>query len=155
VCALVAVLLCSVACPHGAPAPAQPAAPADVVSAARGVIEQWRQAYEVRSADALEKLYTHDPDLVLVQDGTAIVGWTAVKSALDARIQHAKEIHVKLQDVKVSSLAPTVATATATMTREIGDGITTVNENGALTLVLRKDEDGWKIAGEHYSYKRP
>jgi ketosteroid isomerase-like protein len=41
------------------------------------------------------------------------------------------------------------------MTREISDGITTVTENGALTLVFEKTHDGWQIVAEHYSYRRP
>src|SRR6266436_2500629 len=151
VCALVAVVLAGVACQHGKSAPVAPATPTDVVAAGRGVVEQWRQAYEVRSADALEKLYSHDSDVVLVQDGLPLIGWPQVKSTLDGKLAHAKEIHVRLQDVKVT----TVASAVSTMTREIGDGVTTVNENGVLTLVLRRDDDGWKIAAEHYSYKRP
>jgi ketosteroid isomerase-like protein len=73
---------------------------------------------------------------------------------LQDRFAHAKEVHVHLKDVAVSSVAPTVAMVAATMTREIGDGVTTVTEAGALTLVLRKDADGWKIVLEHYSYKR-
>lgn len=133
---------------------AGPLTPKEVVAAGRATVEQWRQAYEVRSFDALAKLYAHDAQLVIVLDGAPLVGWTAIGQLLQDRLAHAKEIHVRLKDVTVSSVAPTVATAAATMTREIGDGITTVTEAGALTLVLRKDADGWKIVLEHYSYKR-
>jgi uncharacterized protein (TIGR02246 family) len=158
VCALVAAWLAVVACQHGkaAPAaPAQPATPADVVAAGRATIEQWRQAYEVRSADALAKLYAHDASLVFVQDGTPSVGWAAIEPVLKVRLGHAKDVHVRLKDLAVWSVGATAAVAAATMTREISDGTTTVTENGALTLVLRRDDDGWKIVVEHYSYKRP
>ncbi|HTR49718.1 MAG TPA: nuclear transport factor 2 family protein [Kofleriaceae bacterium] len=155
VCALAAA--CLLACQHGAPAPAAPAAPAtpvDVAAAGRATVESWRQAYEVRSFDALAKLYAQEPDLVLVQDGLPLIGWKTIGPLLQDRLTHAKDIHVRLKDVAVSALAPTAASVAATMTREIGDGVTTVTENGALTLVLRKDGDGWKIVAEHYSYKR-
>ena len=155
VCALAAV--CLLACQHGAPAPAAPAGPAtptDVAAAGKATVEQWRQAYEVRSFDALARLYAQDASLVLVQDGAALFGWASIGPLLQDRLTRAKEIHVRLKDVEVTSQAPTVATAAATMTREVGDGVTTVTENGALTLVLRKDADGWKIVAEHYSYKR-
>jgi len=126
------------------------------MTAARGTIEQWRQAYEVRSFDALAKLYAHDKDLVIVQDGTPIVGWTSgIEAMLRDRLAKAKDVHVTLKQVSVTSIAPTVAVAAATMTREISDGVTTVKENGALTLVLRHNADGWVIVQEHYSYKRP
>ena len=56
--------------------------------------------------------------------------------------------------MQVSSLAPDVATAFATMTRELTADTTTITENGTLTLVLRKQGDKWLITSEHYSYKR-
>lgn len=153
---VLAVLVLVVAsCAHGTRPPAAPAAPPDVVAAARGAIEQWREAYEVRSVDALAKLYEHGNDVVVVQDGTPHVGWPAVQAMLQDRLARAKEVHVRLVGVQVRSLCPTAATALATMTREIGDGVTTATEQGALTLVLHKDGGTWKIAVEHYSYKRP
>ena len=130
--------------------------PKEVTVATRGAIEQWRQAYEIRSIDALEKLYSHDPDIVLVGDGVTLIGWSSVDGMLKDRIARAKEIHIRLKEIQVISVAPTAAFGVATMTRELSDGITTVTEYGSLTLVFRKDPNaGWLIVGEHYSYKRP
>ncbi len=151
-------LVLAAGCPgrsKAAPTIAHEDTPAEVVTAAKGAIESWRQAYELRSSDALAKLYAHEDDVVVVLDGQPLVGWGSVDLMLKDKLAHAKEIHVRLKDTKVKSLAPTIASAVATMTREIGDGVTTVTENGALTLVLRKDPDGWKIVLEHYSYRRP
>ena len=147
-----------VACAHGgdAPqAPAKPATPKEVVDAGRATIEQWRQAYEVRSLDALSKLYEHNPDVVVVLDGLPLIGWSSVEAMLRDKLARAKEIHVRLKDITVTSYAPVLAGAVAQMTREIGDGVTTVSENGTLTLLLHREDDGtWKIVSEHYSYKR-
>ena len=135
---------------------AKVATPKEVTIATRGAIEQWRQAYEVRSIDALERLYAHDPDLVVVNDGVTLIGWSSVKGMLADRVGRAKEVHIRLKEIQVTSVAPTAAFGVATMTRELGDGITTVTEYGSLTLVFRKDPGtGWLIVGEHYSYKRP
>jgi ketosteroid isomerase-like protein len=153
-----AIALLAAGCPHGnatSTTPAGEAAPKDVVAAATGTIEQWRQAYEVRSFDALAKLYVHDNDTVVVQNGLPLIGWPTIEAMLKDRFAHAKEVHVRLKDITVTSLAPTAASAIATMTREISDGTTTVTENGALTLVLKQTTAGWKIVSEHYSYKRP
>lgn len=129
--------------------------PKDVVEAARAMIEQWRQAYEVRSMSSLAPLYAHDLDVVVVQEGIALLGWSSVEAMLKDRLARAGTIRVRLKDVQVVSLAPEVAAATATMTREIGDGTTTVTESGALTLILRRVDDArWVIVSEHYSYKR-
>lgn len=130
--------------------------PREVTVATRGAIEQWRQAYEIRSIDALEKLYSHDADIVLVNDGVTLIGWSSVGGMLKDRVARAKEIHIRLKEIQVTSVAPTAAFGVATMTRELSDGVTTVTEYGSLTLVFRKDPNaGWLIVGEHYSYKRP
>jgi len=150
------VALVLAACPRGGgdTTPARPATPKEVVAGARATIEQWRQAYEVRSFDGLAKLYTHDIDLVVVQEGMPLVGWSSVEGMLKDRIARYKDVHVRLKDIQVQSIAPTAAAATAAMTRELGDGVTTVSESGALTIVLRKEGDAWLIVTEHYSFKR-
>lgn len=144
-------------CLRGAPAPAAPTveAPAEVVAAARATIEQWRQAYEVRSLDALAKLYLQELDLAVVQEGNAILGWSAVEAMLKDRLARAEAIHVRLRDLQVVSLGQGLASAVATMSRELVSGTTTITEQGALSLVLRQRGDGWVIAAEHYSYRRP
>jgi ketosteroid isomerase-like protein len=146
------------ACAHGnrstTPSSGSAAAvPADVAAAVRGVLEQWKQAYEVRSEDALAKLYAHDNDLVVVLEGTPLVGWPAVAAALEDRVGHAEEIRIHLAEIRIVELAPTAALVTADLTRDAKSGATTVTEHGTLTMALRKDGDSWLIVAEHYSYK--
>ena len=153
--AIFVVALALAACPRGgSTTPTHPATPKEVVAGARATIEQWRQAYQVRSLDALAKLYAHEQDLVVVQDGVPLVGWASVKTMLEDRFARYKDIQIRLKDVQVVSLGPTAATATATMTRELGDGVTTIAEGGALTVVLRKEGEMWIVVAEHYSFKR-
>src|SRR5262245_21186832 len=80
--------------------PVRPLTPKEVVAAARAVVEQWRQAYEVRSFEALAKLYAHEVDLVVVQDGQPLVGWASVEGMLKDRIARYKDIHVRLKDIQ-------------------------------------------------------
>ena len=151
-------LLALAGCPHEAPVvttPVKDPTPKQVIVATRGAIEAWRQAYEVRSMDALAQLYAHDIDTVLVQDGVTLIGWSSIEGTLKDRLARAKEIHIRLKEVQVEAVGPGGAFAVVRMTREVGDGVTTVTEDGALTLVFRKDPTGWLIVGEHYSYKRP
>src|SRR5579862_5895920 len=134
-----ALLACALAgCPSQPPvvtAPVKDPTPRQVIVATRGAIEEWRQAYEVRSMDALAKLYAHDLDTVLVQDGVTLIGWSSIEGTLKDRLARAKEIHIRLKEVQVAAVGPAGAFAVVRMTREIGDGVTTVTENGALTLV--------------------
>jgi uncharacterized protein (TIGR02246 family) len=131
-----------------------PSTPKEVVAGARATIEQWRQAYQVRSFEALEKLYAHDVNLVVVQNGQQLVGWTSVEAMVKDRLERFPKITIRLKSIQVASLGPTAATATAGMTREVGDDVTTVTESGALTVVLRKEGDVWVIVAEHYSHKK-
>ena len=139
---------------RGPAAPLAPTAPKQVIAAAKATVEQWRQGYEVRSVEALAKLYAHDLDLVVVTEGSAVTGWTAVEAMLKAKLARAGAIRVRLTDVQVAAQGILVATVVATMTREITEGAATTTERGTLTLVLRHDGDAWLIALEHYSYRR-
>jgi uncharacterized protein (TIGR02246 family) len=130
------------------------AATPDVTAAVNGVIEQWRQAYQVKSEDALAKLYAHDGAVAVVQEGRPAVGWPAVEAVIKDRLARYPKIVIRLRDVTIAPLGPAAATATAQMTRELGDDVTTLTENGTLTLVLRQDGPDWVIVSEHYSYRK-
>jgi uncharacterized protein (TIGR02246 family) len=154
------VVLAVAAC-HRGPAAPQPAAPTpprplprDAQGQVKQVIEDWRKAYEARDAAALEALYTHDADTLVVADGVPYIGWPSIEPALQNRMTSTREMHIQLKEVQVSELGPNAAAAVATMTRDSGDATTTVHEYGALSLALTKTDAGWKIAAEHYSYRR-
>ena len=124
------------------------------MAGARATVEGWRQAYQVKSYDTLAKLYVQSLELVVVEAGTPLVGWTSVEGMLKDRFARYKDVVIRLKDIQVTALGGTAAVATASMTRELGDGVTTITEGGALTVVLRKEGDAWLIVAEHYSYKR-
>ena len=141
----------------GSSGPVSPSAttPKEVVTAVKATVEQWRQGYEVRSVEALAKLYAHDLDVVVVQEGLTMIGWSSVEAYLKDRIARAGAIHIRLKDIQVVSLGLEAASAVATMTRELTNDNTTVTETGTLSLVLRHTPEGWVISLEHYSFKRP
>lgn len=150
-------LLCWGGCPGKGPSePVGPSAttPKEVVAAAKAAIESWRQAYEVRSVEALSSLYARDLDLVVVQEGTTYLGWSSVEAMLKDRIARVQSIRIRLKDIQAIALSEDVASAVATMTRELTEGNTTVTESGTLTVVLRRENGAWLITSEHYSYKR-
>ena len=155
---LITLAILVAGCPGGGSRePVAPSAvtPKEVVIAVKATIEQWRQGYEVRSVDTLAKLYAHDLDVIVVQEGLTMIGWSSVEAYLKDRIARAGQIHIRLKDIQVISLGLEAASAAATMTRELTDGTTTVAESGTLTLVVRRTAEGWVISSEHYSYKRP
>jgi ketosteroid isomerase-like protein len=126
--------------------------PTEVVASGKQAIEQYRQAFEVRSLEALDSLYEHVDSLVVVQQGTATVGWAALEPRLTAMFANATDIRVTTKDVTVTALGSDGAVVNATMSREISDGVTRLEDRGPITLVLRRVGDGWRIVSEHYSY---
>ncbi|MBX3158467.1 MAG: nuclear transport factor 2 family protein [Deltaproteobacteria bacterium] len=155
--ALVIALACGCGARHrgrGAGGAGASDTPAGVVEAATGALERWRQAYELRSVDELAKLYARDGATIVVHEGQAHTGWPAVEAMLKARLAKATAVHVRISDISVAAVGTDGARAVAGMRREIGDGTVTLTETGTLTLVLRREGDGWVIVLEHFSYKR-
>jgi len=116
------------------------------------LVEQWRQGYEVRSLEAISTLYSHDDDVVRIQQGRPVQGWREVENQLHGELGRSTSIYVRLKDIQVARLAPGAVAVTAGMAREASDGVTTVAETGVLSLVLRRDGDAWLIVSEHYSF---
>ncbi|MGE0548095.1 MAG: nuclear transport factor 2 family protein [Kofleriaceae bacterium] len=150
-------------CGHGKPASTMPRASADLTTGVKRTVELWQQAMEVRSFEALEKVYAPDGNVAVVQNGVLQIGWNAVAPPLKDRLARAKDVHIRLRDLQVIAIAADAAVAAATMTREVNDGVATVTETGALTMTLRgvaQDREcsgpcpmRWFIVAEHFSFK--
>ena len=125
--------------------------PAGVTDVLRAV-EQWRKAYEMRSADGLAEAYDHGKEMTLVQQDQVIVGWDAVREDIARRLSDAKEVRLRLTDMRVA-LFSGGAVVTAAATREVSTGITTITDNGVLSLTFGRDGERWVIVSEHYSVK--
>ena len=156
-CALVAIAVAlGTACtrPVAPAGPVVPATPPEVVTAAKAAVETWRAAYETKTLETIAPLYSHDLDLAVIHEGVQQLGWSSVEAMLKDRFVRSTKIHVRLKDIQVTSVAPDVATAVATMTRELVEGSSTLVENGTLSLVFKRTATGWLIVLEHYSYRR-
>jgi ketosteroid isomerase-like protein len=124
----------------------------DDVAAIQRTVESWRQAFEVRSTEALAPLYAQTKDLVVVNQGVVTTGWSAVEAMLKEKLARASQIYMRLTEIKVS-LENGAPIASAALTREISDGVTSVQETGALTMSFGRDGDKWVIVSEHFSFR--
>jgi ketosteroid isomerase-like protein len=139
----------------GASGKGAPTTPASIDAFARSfrAVEQWRQGWEVRSMDALAPLYRHDDHTVVVYQGQPQIGWPQAETFLRRAVDGAREIHLTLDDGRVSALGDGGATFSARLTREVSDGAVTVSDAGYLTLTFARTGDAWQIVAEHYSYR--
>jgi ketosteroid isomerase-like protein len=148
-------LLAAAACAGAPAAPAsQPAASRPVTAAdVRGVVEEWRQAFEVHSLDKLVALYDHSDDLIVVRESRRLRAWSSFYPELKEFITRNPKIQLRLGDLSTAALGPGGAVASSTALRRYGDEHTMREEQGALTLVLRRGDDGvWRIVAEHWSF---
>ncbi len=153
--ALLAVAFLNTACGSQPPKVEEPVAlavPQDVARAIEGAVEQYKQAYEVNSVEALGELFIHDLDVVSVYQGRIHLGWTQVEADHRMRLQDVTKIRLVITNLSIQSLGESSAVVTAGLERTMGDDSATTTERGALTLVFRKIENRWMVATEHFSY---
>jgi ketosteroid isomerase-like protein len=129
-----------------------PATPDEVVRAASGMLEQYRQAYAVRSLDAIAPLYAQSLDVTITHQGKSHAGWSPVEKYLNELLGGTSQIHLTFDNPSIVALGPGGAAVTTAIRREVSDGVTTVVEEGTLTLALRREADRWVIVKEHFSY---
>ena len=148
--------LLAIGCAHGQPAPPasapSPPTSAEVEGAVRGAVEQYRQAYEVRSLEALAPLYVQTDELRVTDQGRTLVGWTAVAADLAHTLSVNTEVKLRVTDLQILALGDGGAVATVRARRSLGDGSHVVDENGTLTLVFRRQAGSFLILSEHWSF---
>jgi ketosteroid isomerase-like protein len=161
--AWIACLLLCFACGGGAASRSTTAGPVvsgDAAATLPAALEQWRQAYEVRSIDALEPLYSATDDLTLVVQGKVTTTWPSVRASILEFLTSNTTVKLKVQDVRIVSLGGDGAVVVAGVNRRYGDGIRSTSETGVLTLLFRQappvDSHApgtWRIALEHYLFR--
>lgn len=154
------VVLGFVACNgKGKPTPVKPTktveenlAPEVVVAGVKRTLEQYRQAYEVRSLEALAPLYAKGEGIAITHQGVSYRGMASVAAYLNKLLRVSKYIRMKLTGIHVIALSGSSAVAVAKVNRAVGDGVTTVETTGVLSLALKRFEKRWVIVSEHFSY---
>lgn len=124
----------------------------DAFAAVFRAVEQWRQGWQVRSLEALEPLYRHDDQTIIVYQGRAQRGWDRAQTWLRAQLAGASTVHLRIEDGVVTTLGADGATFAARMGREMSDGVLTTSDEGVLTLTFVHADGAWQIVAEHYSY---
>jgi ketosteroid isomerase-like protein len=137
--------------PQGAPT-ASSTARAEVQKFVRDYVDAHNRA----DATSLSEAVSHRAEVTSVNNGVITRGWDAIRAGTDeiAGAQGSFNLAIGTTDVTMlgSSYALVLAPTAITARNQQGQ---VVQIKGAMTLVLQKGPEGWKILNEHYSSKAP
>jgi hypothetical protein len=126
-----------------------PATRTEVLSFVRGYIDAHNRA----DATALSDAVSHRADVTSVDDGTITRGWEAIRTATDQITGKEGSFRFDVGTMDVVSLGVNYVLVIAPTTATVNTKQGVVQIPGAMTLVLEKGRDGWRILNEHYSSK--
>jgi ketosteroid isomerase-like protein len=103
---------------------------------------------------AVMELVSREQGVTSVNDGDISRGWDAIRTESDAMTGKEGSYKESVGSVDVLPLGGSYALAVApvTIAAAAENGQVTQTE-GAISLVLEKSKDGWKVIHEHYSSK--
>lgn len=121
----------------------------EVLTFVRGYIDAENRA----DATALSDAMSRRADVTSVNTGTITRGWEAIRASTDQITgrQGTFRLDVGTMDVMSLGTGYVLIVAPMTITANTQKGPTQVG--GALTFVLEKSQDGWRVLNEHYSLK--
>jgi ketosteroid isomerase-like protein len=121
----------------------------EVLTFVRGYVDAENRADPTALSDAM----SHRADVSSIQYGNITRGWDAIRASTDQITgkQGTFRVDVGTMDVSALGAGYTLIVAPMTITATTQQGPRQLP--GALTLVLEKTQDGWKILNEHYSLK--
>lgn len=122
----------------------------DVLTFVRSYIDAHNRA----DATALSDAVSHRADVTSVGDGDITHGWDAIRAETDKITGKEGSFRFDVGTMDVVSLGTSYVLVVAPTTLTVNTQRGPEQMVGALTLVLEKGKDGWKILNEHFSSKR-
>jgi uncharacterized protein (TIGR02246 family) len=118
-------------------------------------VRDYIEAHNRADATSLSDAMSHRNDVTSVNDGNIARGWEAIRAANDEIAGQQGNFNVAIGTMDVTLLGSSYALVLApTAINARNPQGQVVQVKGAVTLVLQKTEDGWKILNEHYSSRR-
>lgn len=131
--------------------PAQETAPRDATEEVREIVASHAVAVQSGDFATLDKLYSDDPDMLIVESGGANRGWAEYRDHhLKPELKELKEFAYKYESVD-AEVAGDAAWATFDYKLHAVAKGNTIDVAGKGTMVLRRHEGAWKIVHSHTS----
>jgi uncharacterized protein (TIGR02246 family) len=116
-------------------------------------VRKYADAANKGDVTALMEMVSREQGVTSTSDGVISRGWEAIRAGNDAMVGKDGSYKFSIGSVDVRPLGASNALAVATMTATVAAEGQTAQQEGAMTLVLEKSKDGWKILHEHFSTK--
>src|SRR5262245_31191171 len=100
---------------------------------------------------AYVEMYTRNPDLIVINDGEITRGWDRLRDDANATLGSEGSYKISVGTIDVMNLGGTRAIAMYPFVLTVTSGQGPVQLRGAMTLVLEKSAQGWKIIHDHTS----
>ena len=140
---------------QGKPKPAKPGkSPATLVREVQRHVRDYISAYNRADATGLSYAFSRRADVTSVIDGEITRGYDAIRALNDEMAgEEVGSFKFAVGTLEVSLLGTGYALVVAptTVTVKEPDGL--VQLKGAMTMVLQRTPDGWRLINEHFSTK--
>ena len=116
-------------------------------------VREYAEATNKGDITAVMEMVSREQGVTSINDGDISRGWDAIRADNDAMTGKEGTYKVSVGTVDVMPLGASNALAVAATTMSVASGGQVVQQEGAMSLVLEKSKDGWKVIHEHYSTK--
>jgi len=100
-------------------------------------------------------MYARTPELITISSGEITRGWEAIRNEANQMMGTEGAYRISPGIVEVMSLGPTRALALLPFVATVNTDRGTIQLRGAMSLIVEKTPEGWKIIHDHTSTATP
>lgn len=129
----------------------EPAKAPSLRTEVQGFVRSFVKAANEADTATLVELYARVPEVASIGDGEITRGWEAIRADADSLLGSQGSYRIDLGSIDVVPLGAEHALAFAPTSITVAAEKGTVKIRGAMTFVLHRTGDGWKIIHDHSS----
>ena len=127
-------------------------APAALRTEVQNVVRAYTDAANKADTSAYTEIYSRQAGVTSIADGTILRGWEAIRTDADSMLGREGGYQISVGSIDVTPLGTGFVLAVAPTTVNVQTDKGAVLLHRALTLVLQRTAEGWKIIHDHTSF---
>ena len=125
----------------------------DVRAEVQAFVKNYVEAGNKTDVTAMMEMISHKEGVTSIGDGAITRGWEAIRTENDEMVGKEGLYKISMGSIDVLPLGANHAVAIAPHTITLATDAGQVQVAGAVTFVLEKSANGWKLVHEHASHK--